>query len=420
MSDRSRPERKHGALKEKSQPVVLLSATMWWPLSARLAIAFLRHGCRVSAVCPPGHPLRFVRGLDYVSTYQGFDSISSLKAAIEQTSPDIIIPCDDGVVWQLHELYSKNPELQPLIEKSLGSAAAFQVIQSRGAMLNTAITLGIRVPRTKTVSSTEEIEHWEAGFPAVLKLDGTWGGAGVAVAATVAEAITAFHRLSKPMGSSTAWKRWLINHDPLALWSWKKREAPRVTIQQFIPGRPANTMFVCWQGDLLGLVTVEVLAAQGTTGAATVVRVIDNPEIEKTARLLARKFNLSGFHGLDFVLESATGDAYLIELNPRSTQLGHLRIPIQGDLAGILSAKLRDQPPPKAEDCIRSSTIAFFPQAITWNPKSEFLSLGFHDIPLEEPALHQELLRKSWPERRLLSRIYHLFRPTKQQREVKF
>src|SRR5579859_4735026 len=167
------------------------------------------------------------------------------------------------------------------------------------------------------------------------------------------------------------------------------------------------------------MVTVEVLTAQGATGAATVVRLMHNDEIEQAARLLAREFHLSGFHGLDFVMDGA-GAAYLIELNPRCTQLGHLRLPGQGDLAGAMSAKLASRETQEPQDCIEAETVAFFPQTFNWNPQSAYLRRGYHDVPWEEPALLRELLRDSWPERQLLTRIYHYFRAPKKQSEVKF
>lgn len=217
-----------------------------------------------------------------------------------------------------------------------------------------------------------------------------------------------------------AWKRFLINRDPFALWAWRRPEAPHVTVQQFIPGRPANTMFVCWQGEVLSTVTVEVVCAQGATGAANVVRLIQNEEIAEAARLVARRFMLNGFHGLDFVLEKGTGIPYLIELNPRCTQLGHLRLPFQGDLAGAFSAKLKGEDLPPEDDPIGGDTVAFFPQAFSWNPRSPYLRHGYHDVPWEEPDLLRELLREPWPDRQLLARIYHRFRPPKQPAEVQF
>jgi hypothetical protein len=402
-------------LKEESQPTVLLCATMWWPLSARLAMAFLRHGCRVSAVCPPGHPLRYVAGIESFYPYKGLDSVGSLKAAICAARPSLIVPCDDGVVWQLHELHASEAELRPLIEYSLGASEAYPTIQRRGEVLKAAAELGIRVPVTQTVNSVEDLKGWCVNAAAVLKLDGTWGGEGVAIVRSPQDATRDFRSASGAMRAGLAWKRFLINRQRLALWSWRRRKATNITIQQFIHGRPATSMFACWRGEVLAVVTVEVLASQGSTGAATIVRLLQNEEIDSAARLLAKKFMLSGFHGLDFILEDGTGAAYMIELNPRSTQLGHLNLPSQGDLAGLIAAKLRNEPvsPPAPEDCIQGSTIAFFPQALNWHPKSAYLRQGYHDVPWEEPALVRELLRDSWPDRQWLSRIYHYFRTSK-------
>ena len=410
--------------------MVLLGATTWWPLSARLAMALKRHGCRVSGVCPPGHPLRSVSGIEALFSYKGLASLEALRSAILASRPSLIVPCDDGVVWQLHELHARDAALRPLIEYSLGPAETYPAIRGRNALLQAAGELGIRTPVTRTLTSEDELKSWPLDEPAVLKLDGTWGGSGVAIVRSPSEAIAAFHRLSRPMGTGVVWKRWLINRDPLALWSLRRREKPSVSIQQFIEGRPANAMLACWRGEVLGIVTVEVLTAQGATGAATVVRLIRNEEIERAARLLARKFNFNGFHGLDFMLEEGTGVPYLIELNPRCTQLGHLRLASQGDLAGMIAARLKGEPTPRnapgnpedhdLEDYVQGTTVAFFPQTFTWNPKSVYLRSGYHDVPWAEPALVRELLRSSWPERQLLNRIYHHFRALKRPGEVKF
>jgi hypothetical protein len=409
-------------LNEKPRPMVLLCATMWWPLSARIASAFLRQGCRVAAICPPGHPLRFVRGIEPVLLYKGLDSIGSLKRAIVQVQPELIVPCDDGVVWQLHAIHAEHAELRSLIERSLGASESYATIRSRGGMLKVAQELGIRVPRTVTVATEADVKASWKGEPAVLKLDGTWGGSGVVIARSLAEALAAFQKLSQPVGASVAWKRWLINHEPIALWSWKKHDPASITMQEFIAGRPANTMFACWQGEVLGIVSVEVITAQGLTGAATVVRLIQNKEIEEAARKLAKKFHLNGFHGLDFVMDESNGAAYLIELNPRTTQLGHLRLPGQGDLASAISAKLNAEPVAQADDLasVEGETIAFFPQALQWNPNSPYLTSGYHDVPHDEPSLERELMRKAWPYRRWLYRLYHHFREVEHQEEVKF
>jgi hypothetical protein len=172
-------------------------------------------------------------------------------------------------------------------------------------------------------------------------------------------------------------------------------------------------MLAARRGALLGLVSVEVLCSQGPTGASTVVHLIDDPEIEHIARCLVGKLGLSGFHGLDFMLEEGSGLPYLIELNARCTQLGHLILPQRGDLAGVLAAAWGASGPPRQDLPIDRGTIAFFPQALAWNPDSPHMQQCHHDVPWSEPALVRELLRDPWPERQWLSRVYNRVRGTR-------
>jgi hypothetical protein len=97
--------------------------------------------------------------------------------------------------------------------------------------------------------------------------------------------------------------------------------------------------------------------------------------------------NLSGLHGFDFMLEEQTGNAYLIEMNPRATQVGHLALgqgrDIPAALYAVLSGKVV-QPAPKVTE---NATIALFPQEWMRDPASAFLRSAYHDIPWEEPEL---------------------------------
>jgi predicted ATP-grasp superfamily ATP-dependent carboligase len=305
-----------------------------------------------------------------------------------------------------------------MIENSLDAPEMYPTIRSRAETLQAAFELGIRIPRTSALASEQELADRWSEFPAVLKLDGTWGGTGVEIAHSPGEALAVFRRLAKPFGA-LALKRILLNRDPSALWSLHSHETPRITIQKYIPGRPANTMFACSRGEVMSIVTVEVVCTHGASGPGTVVRLIKNAEIEEAVRLIARRFRLNGFHGLDFILEPGTGAAYLIELNPRCTQLGHLQLPGQGDLAGVLIAKLTAQDPPAVENPIACDTIAFFPQAFSLNPKSPYLHRCYHDVPWEEPELVRELLREPWPARQFAARFYRFFR-SQERHEVAF
>lgn len=397
---------------DESHAVVFLSATLWWPTSPRLAMAFLRSGCRVSAVCPHGHPLRTLAGVDSIYTYRSLNSTGSLKAAIESVRPDLIIPCDDGAVWQFHELYARDAGLRPLIERSIGAGNAYAALESRNQTLKAAAELGILVPPTRPIESVRDFRNPQLEWPAVLKIDGTWGGDGVVHVFNRSHAERVFPSLFGARRKVMAWKQFLIDRHPVALWLWRRRNGSTVTLQKFIQGRQATTMFACWQGEVLASVTVEVLATQGAGGAAIIVRLLNHQEIERASRLLARRFKLSGLHGLDFVIDDATQAAYLIEMNPRATQLGHLNVSPQGNLADALSTRLmsRADPPEASARRIQNDTIALFPHAWKADPGNQFLTSGYHDVPWEQPALVRELMRDSWPDRRLLNRILNVLK----------
>ena len=347
-------------------PSILLAATKWWPLSARLATALHRHDCNVFAVCPVGHPLTLVSAVQHIYRYHGLSSLPSLRNALQQCRPDVVVPCDDGVVVQLHALHKIDPSLRPLIERSLGPPESYPVVESRHRFLSIAADLGIRVPRMHRIEGAEDFTAWyrDVASVSVLKVDGESGGNGVRVSRSLAESVAAWRELHAPCSRVTAWKRLIIDRDPLALWLRRRQAHRGIIVQEFISGRPANCMVVCWRGELLSLVSVVVVAAEGPTGAATIVRVTQNEEIRRAAELVAQRLELSGFFGLDFILEADTGKPYLIELNPRCTQLGHLELESDGCLAGVFSAVLRGEPRPPAQNPIPGNMIALFPQAL--------------------------------------------------------
>jgi hypothetical protein len=327
------------------QASVVIAASSWWPLAAKIAVSLLDHGCKVEAVCAPGHPLRHVRGISRYHHYSRLRSLDSLKKAIRAASPDVVIPCDDGVVLQLHQLYEEQPDLRMVIARSLGEAKHFEVVASRERLQNIAEELGIRVPRSARIMTQDDLSKWFDGQVdrAVLKQDGTWGGRGVRVVDSQAEAAAELKQMLRPLSWLGVCKRMAVDRDPIAFWS-RKDNTPVVTLQEYIPGRPANLMMACWKGDILGAVTAEVLQAQGATSAAMVVKLIQHPEIAQAAFRLAKRLELSGFYGVDFILEEETRAAYLLELNPRCTQLGHLPIDAQGDLVGLLCRQLGVEP----------------------------------------------------------------------------
>jgi hypothetical protein len=392
----------------------MIATTTWWPQAARLAVELANSGAEIGAICPRGSPLAMVSGVRDIFSYAAIRPRRSLVAALRAMRPDLVVPCDERTVGHLHALYrhasrvagADSGYLTALIERSLGAPAGYDITLDRGAVLALAGQAGIRVPISRVLRSEAEVRLWcaERPLPTLLKADGSWGGAGVALVDNSGSAVAAFRRMSRPIATWRAAKFVLCNRDPFPLASWIRRERSGVIGQEFIRGYQANIMVACWEGEVLATVAAKVLVTAKRFGAATIIQLVAQDEMDSAARRLARRLGLSGFHGFDFVIEDETGDAYLIEMNPRATQLGHLRLGAGYSLAAALLAGLRGDvitaPSPVAD-----RTVALFPQAWVSGDAAPLLASAHHDVPWEEHALVAELLRRPWESRGPLARV---------------
>jgi hypothetical protein len=401
-------------------PVVLIHATLYWPLAARLAICFRDLGCRVHSICPAVHPLRFVRGIDRCHSIRSLSVQQSLIEAIEATHADYIVPTDDRAVWQLHALATSHPQHRELVERSLGNSKNFEIVRSRVGLLTRAESLQIRIPRTVPLRSLEEATGYAKSwsYPALVKRDGTFGGRGVAVVRTPGELLDAYHRLRQNASVLARVKRRLVDDDVLAFSQSSAWPPKEISLQEFVAGTPANAMYSCFEGELLASLQVRTICAQTATGAALIVERINEPRVEEAGRKLAKALSLSGFFGLDFLLENDSGHPYLLEMNPRATQLGHLPLENQDDGGGNLAETLwlawtgNRAPQPTAfpkPTTKPPKRIAFYPQALVLGGNNSLLTSAWLDRPDNEPDLVRELSQMGWPERALLNRLFHRF-----------
>lgn len=392
------------------QPGVLVTATTWWPLSARLSSRLLAYGCKVTALCPMGHPLRHLPGILKCHSYTTLRSQASLATAIHADRPALVIPTDDQAVQELQQLALVDPVVRTLYERSLGSLESGMLLGGRESLSRLAAKLDIAAAESVVVRSIDEASDIarEWGYPAVLKKDATWGGNGVAILRDASELAAAFQRLRRPVSFAARCKRRLVNSDPLAF-AKSNHHSDDMTMQRYVEGTPANAMFSCLEGRLLADYQVRVCASLGRTGAAVLVEKIDDPRIREAGLKLALELGLSGFFGLDFVLRHGTGDPLLIELNPRTTQLGHLPTEDGADLAGHMYAAWTGHPVPLSTGDPGTKRIAFFPQALRSNIDPALLTDAYIDMP-QEPALTAELKKTGWPERQWIARAYHAFR----------
>lgn len=392
-------------------PKVLLTDTDRRPYAARLAIALTEAGCRVSAICSTdGHPLLKTPSVERIFHYSSLAPLVALRRAIEAAQPDLIVPCDDRGVRHLHELHAalttkeSDHALLEVIRRSLGAPESYSVVSGRYDLLQIASEEGLRVPATFPVHALQEFKALEQKlpFPWVLKADETWGGRGVRIAHSLQEAEQQFPDVHRPFRFRRAVKRMIVNRDPFWLQPWWRGRRPAVIAQGYVQGRPANCGVFCWEGKIVAGIAVEVVASDGDTGPASVVRVVDSPDMMLCAERLARRLRLSGFFGLDFMIEEGTGNTYLIEMNPRTTPVCHLRLGAGRDMIGGLWAQLSGQPDPMAPAITEKDLVAYFPQA--WNANPALRATAFGDVPTADADLMREFLNP-WPQRSLLFRL---------------
>lgn len=401
-----------------SSPVVLIHATLRWPLAARLAICFRDLGCRVHSICPPVHPLHFVHGIERRYSIRSLSVQQSLIEAIESALPDYIVPTDDRALWQLHALAVNHPQYHELVVRSLGDSKSFETVRSRIKLLSLAESLQIRTPRAVPLRNLKEAtcyaESWS--YPALVKRDGTTGGRGVAIVRTPKELLDAYLSLRQSPSALASLKRRLVDGDCLAFLRPSSLPLQEISLQSFVAGKPANAMYSCFNGELLATLQVQTVCAQHAAGAALIVERINDPIIQDAGRKLAQALTLSGFFGLDFLIENGTGCPYLLEMNPRATQLGHL--PLENsrngrNLAEALwlawTGKIAAQDAKYTASAKLPQRIAFYPQALVLGTNNSLLSSAWLDRPDEEPDLVGELSQTAWPERRFLYRLFHLF-----------
>lgn len=371
---------------------ILLCATLNWPSAARYSAGFHAAGCEVHALSPKGAVVQFSRYVSASYHYDALAPLASVRHAIEDAKPDLLVPCDDRAVALLlrlyHDLAIGQDEALPivsLVRRSLGVPENYGRVISRAGSLTEMRSRGIRVPDTIDVNSEHEVEaHLEQlGLPAVMKADGSWGGDGVIVVRSLDEARAAFRRLANAPSRLRSVVRAIRRHDAHFLVSAVKPEVSHVCLQRFVSGTQAASAFAAKEGRILDAFHYDVLVADGTIGPPNVIRRTDSREMDEACCVAAAHFGLTGLFGLDF-MRDAKGDVHLIEINPRATQGGTLPLGAGHDLASALAQTLMNSPAGRRPP-ITSDVVAFFPREWRRDPTSPYLREGYHDVPWDDP-----------------------------------
>ena len=219
-------------------------------------------------------------------------------------------------------------------------------------------------------------------MPAILKLDGSWGGNDVVVVRHESQIRRAFWEIKLRQSGLRGFQQYVTKRDVEAL----SRPRSAISVQSFVPGKPANATVACWRGEVLAQIAVEVVELASPFGAATVVHVVDGDAMAATARSICRHYRLSGLHGFDFIIDERSGAAKLIEINPRATQISHLNLGPGRDPAAALFEALTGRLVTRRPR-IQFADISLFPGEWRRDSQSPYLKSTFHDVPRDDPEL---------------------------------
>ncbi|WP_043838555.1 hypothetical protein [Muricoccus aerilatus] len=372
-------------------PRLLLVSTQPWPFPARLGMAVRRAGFHVEGASPPRAYLGRSAALHAWHRLRPWRLLVDLAGAVRAARPDRLIPCDDvsaALVVALHA----DPAMRAVVEASMGDPAAYSVALSKGAQMVLAAEMGLPIPPTLHLRERAALDAaLKAGpLPRVLKVDGNWGGEGVAVLPDTAAAGPAWARLTAPPSLLAAVKRSLRERSPRAMVARREWRSSTPHLQEFAAGVPANRAVVCERGRVLAGISVTALETAGASGPASVVRVIDNPVMAATAEAFVARLGLSGLHGFDF-MATPDGAAVMLEMNPRATPICHLA---PGGAQGLAAALMAAMGGGAGLPCLPApgDTIALFPNEWMRDPASPHLR-GWHDAPWDDPPLLRATLR---------------------------
>ncbi len=310
-----------------------------------------------------------------------------LDALVPAWMPDAVVPLDDMAAGVLRDIAASprtGAAVRHLVERSLGDPAHYRTACSRARLIDLAAALGLRTPAQRPLDAATTAAGAAAalGYPLMVKREGTCGGSGVAIVRGAADLAGAVRAADRKARAKRALRR-LVGFRP-------DRGGAAITLQAHVAGVLAMRTVACDRGRVLdGLSLAAEQLDPPVTGSSTVVRPLDHPEMEATARVLAAALGLSGFASFDFIL-SPDGAAHLIEMNARPVGSGHLARHFGHDLygawlgalSGSVAAALPELvPPPRA--------VALFPKELGRDPVSPHVVAPdvLHDVPWDEPAI---------------------------------
>ncbi len=372
--------------------VLLVATATKWLAAARMPSALSRAGFEVALLAPRGslaEKSRYLAKIGYLADKATpLDWVYAFAAMVKATSPSLVVPCDDTAVRLLHMLALSPPqgikpeiygELCALVRESLGNPEHFHTSIDKTRLPAAAEALGVRIPPYAIAASVDEAQAFAAirGYPVVLKRSHGAAGEWVAI---VSDPIELAHTYARFAAANTI--------------DLEGRGITNILVQAHVVGKVFSQTMTAWQGTVLAGFVREKLVTHSPLGPATVVRCVRMPEIRRFSDQLAIGLGMSGFFGIEYIVDAGTGEAYLLEINRRAMLATPLGGMIDIDLCAALYAAINGQPPSSRRDLDpgEEHMITHFPQEWLRDPQSRYLRDFRIDAPWDDPEVMEAML----------------------------
>ncbi len=369
--------------------------TQWDKIPSRLPKPLSEAGFSFFSLCPADNALARTRYLERHFPLQDVQSSRHVEArlatALRACQPRLIVPGDERTVALLHDIVRQTGEgggarltaaERATVLASLAPLDRLDAMLMKSDTLDLAVSAGVRVPARMTVDSPEAaVRAAEAiGFPVYLKTSFSWAGRGVTCCHDAAEVQQAMAAAQSPAGGRL--RRGLKG---LLGRAWYPTES-EIDVQQAIEGEPAMYCAVAVAGRMVGGFAGVARQTTSSTGPSSVVWVGPHEAMARASAAMIAALGATGFIGFDFMIEPATGEAYLLECNPRPIQVCHLGGHIGANLCEALRDGLASADSPVAAPSAEA-TVPLFPQEWLRDPLAMTAIGATVDVPWDDPGL---------------------------------
>lgn len=253
------------------------------------------------------HPLAFGKYSRFVTTRLALPSLrenpvayaEALLQYLEQEKHDYYFPSFEEILL----LAKYRDRLLSLTHSVIPSYAELLPLHDKGLFKSTALRAGVTTPHTLVPTCRDEAEEMLKGidYPVMLKLRQANNSTGLRfVDGPDLKRLSAIYR--------DVIRRNNVADDQLPI------------IQRWIKGPLICTLELANQGQMLGQAMYAGVRTIPRSGGTTVYRKsVDLPACKRASEAIIRHSNWTGFIAFDYIIEESTGEAYVIDCNPRPT-----------------------------------------------------------------------------------------------------